>query len=116
MTRFVWMCLVFLVVGAETVTGQTLIGFGRNKIQYSDFQWRILQTEHFDIYYYPQMGDLAERAAFWAEESYDYLSNKLNYEIDRRTPLIFYSSHLHFQQTNVSPFFMPEGVAGFLNL
>ncbi|HEX9828694.1 MAG TPA: BamA/TamA family outer membrane protein, partial [Bacteroidota bacterium] len=28
-------------------------------------------------------------------------------------PLIFYSSHLHFQQTNVTPGFLPEGIGGF---
>jgi hypothetical protein len=108
-----WIALILIVFVADPAAGQTLTGFGRNKIQYSGFDWHILQTEHFDVYYYPEMRELAERGANWAEESYDHLSNKLNYEIDRRIPLIFYSSHLHFQQTNVSPYFLPEGVAGF---
>jgi Tol biopolymer transport system component len=87
--------------------------FGRNKVQYTDFQWQILKTEHFDIYYYPEMEELAERGAFFAEESYAYLENKFNFTINRRIPLIFYSSHLHFQQTNVTPGHIPEGVGGF---
>ena len=28
--------------------------FGRNKVQYEKFQWRVLKTEHFDIYFYPE--------------------------------------------------------------
>ena len=28
--------------------------FGRNKVQYDTFDFRILKTEHFDIYYYPE--------------------------------------------------------------
>ncbi|HEX7070332.1 MAG TPA: hypothetical protein VF190_05985, partial [Rhodothermales bacterium] len=28
--------------------------FGRNKIQYADFDWHVLKTEHFDVYYYPE--------------------------------------------------------------
>ena len=28
--------------------------FGRNKIQYEEFDWRILKTDHFHIYYYQQ--------------------------------------------------------------
>ncbi len=87
--------------------------FGRNKIQYTDFNWHILKTDHFDIYYYPEMEELAEQGANFAEEAYRYLENKFNFTINRRIPLIFYSSHLHFQQTNVTPSFIPEGVGGF---
>ncbi|NQV73350.1 hypothetical protein HQ496_09515, partial [bacterium] len=25
--------------------------FGRNKIQYEDFDWQVMKTDHFDIYY-----------------------------------------------------------------
>jgi len=87
--------------------------FGRNKVQYTDFQWHVLKTEHFDIYFYPEMKDLAERGALVAEESYRKLEQRFNHNISSRIPLIFYSSHLHFQQTNVTPGFIPEGVGGF---
>ncbi len=88
-------------------------GFGRNKIQYTDFNWQVLQTEHFDIYYYPEMEELAGKGAAFAEEGFHDLQTKFNHSIRRRIPLIFYSSHLHFQQTNVTPGFIPEGVGGF---
>jgi hypothetical protein len=26
--------------------------FGRNKVQYSSFDFKVLHTEHFDVYYY----------------------------------------------------------------
>ena len=87
--------------------------FGRNKVQYTDFDWHILKTEHFDIYYYPEMKDLAERGAFFAEESYNVLEQKFSHNVLNRVPLIFYSSHLHFQQTNITSGFVPEGVGGF---
>lgn len=87
--------------------------FGRNKVQYTDFEWRVLKTDHFDIYYYPEMKDLAERGAFIAEESYKEFEQKFNHNVQNRIPLIFYSTHHHFQQTNVTPGFIPEGVGGF---
>lgn len=87
--------------------------FGRNKVQYTQFEWQILKTEHFDIYFYPEMRDLAERGAAFAETAYAQLEQKFNHNIANRIPLIFYSSHLHFQQTNVTPGFIPEGVGGF---
>lgn len=87
--------------------------FGRNKVQYTEFEWKVLKTEHFDIYYYEEMAELAQRGAFFAEESYKMLEQRYNHNIANRIPLIFYSSHLHFQQTNVTPGFIPEGVGGF---
>ncbi|MEK9139125.1 MAG: hypothetical protein AAB393_18550, partial [Bacteroidota bacterium] len=87
--------------------------FGRNKVQYTDFEWHVLKTEHFDIYYYPEMKNLAERGAFFAEEAYKHLEVKFNHSLNNRVPLIFYSSHLHFEQTNTTGGFIPEGVGGF---
>ncbi len=103
--------LIF-VLSASTASAQFFY-FGRNKVQYTDFEWHVLRTEHFDIYYYPEMKELAERGAFFAEESYKLLEVKFNHTLNKRVPLIFYSSHLHFQQTNTTRGFIPEGVGGF---
>jgi hypothetical protein len=105
-----YLCLSFLV--AEVALAQFYY-FGRNKVQYTEFEWKVLKTEHFDIYYYEEMAELAQRGAYFAETSYKLLEQKFNHNITNRIPLIFYSSHLHFQQTNVTPGFIPEGVGGF---
>ncbi|MCZ6757010.1 MAG: BamA/TamA family outer membrane protein [Bacteroidetes bacterium] len=87
--------------------------FGHNKIQYDDFDWQVLQTDHLDIYYYPEMLELAEHGAFFAEEAYSELQNRFNFSLNHRIPIVFYSSNLHFKQTNVTPGFIPDGVGGF---
>jgi Tol biopolymer transport system component len=87
--------------------------FGRNKVQYDKFDWRVLRTDNFDIYYYNETEEIAEIGAYYAEEIYDELKVKLNHVVTRRVPLIFYNTHLHFQQTNTTPGFIPEGVGGF---
>ena len=104
--------LLFFLILPSTLCAQFFY-FGRNKVQYTDFEWHVLKTDHFDIYYYPEMKDLAERGAFFAEESYRALEVKFNHSLNTRVPLIFYSSHLHFQQTNTTGGFIPEGVGGF---
>lgn len=110
-------CLVFSVVvlWASTQPAGAQYGyyFGRNKIQYEDWDWHILKTEHFDIYYYPEMTELAEYGAHFAEEVYKELQNRFRTSINRRIPLIFYSSNIHFKQTNITPGFIPDGVGGF---
>lgn len=94
-------------------TGFSQYYFGRNKIQYDHFDWKIMRTEHFDVYFYPEMQELAEIGAAIAEKAYRKLESKLNHNIPNRIPLIFYSNHLHFQQTNTIPSLIPEGVGGF---
>lgn len=104
---------LFLLVLLAEVGSAQFYYFGRNKVQYTEFEWKVLKTEHFDIYYYQEMAELAQRGAYFAEESYKLLEQKFNHNITNRIPLIFYSSHLHFQQTNITPGLIPEGVGGF---
>jgi len=87
--------------------------FGRNKVQYDQFDWKIIRTEHFNIYYYGEMGEIAEIGAVYAEEIYDELKVRMNTIVTRKIPLIFYNTSNHFQQTNTTPGFIPEGVGGF---
>lgn len=104
--------VLFLLLCASTAWAQ-LFYFGRNKVQYTDFEWHVLKTPRFDIYYYPEMKDLAERGAAFAEEAFRDFEQKFNHTLADRVPLIFYSSHLHFEQTNTTGGFIPEGIGGF---
>ena len=90
-----------------------LYRFGKNKVQYDEFSWRKMATPHFDVYFYPEEEELAAYASRMAEEGYYDLSRKLGHSVERRIPLIVYSSHVYFEQTNVIPGLLPEGVAGF---
>jgi WD40 repeat protein len=90
--------------------------FGKNKVQYEDFDWRIIETDHFQVYYYPGERQLAMDAAQMAERGYHRLSRVLAYEIKRTIPLVVYASHSDFQQTNISLSLIDEGVGGFTEL
>ena len=65
---------VFLAVAAtffvvpDSASGQY---FGRNKVQYDDFDFSTLRTEHFDIYYYPVESEAVEDAARMSERWYE---------------------------------------------
>ncbi len=104
--------IFFLTIISSTSFAQ-LYFFGRNKVQYEKFDWKILKTDHFDIYYYDQMLETAEIGAEYAEEAYSEYKVKFNNVVTRRIPLIFYNTHIQFQQTNTTPGFIPEGVGGF---
>ena len=102
--------LLFLLTA---VSSHAQYYFGQNKIQYTRFDWQILNTEHFNIYFYPEEIEVAEAAAQLAEDSYDFLQKKFNHTVDKKIPFIVYSSPVFFEQTNVIPGLLPENVAGF---
>ncbi|NIR42413.1 MAG: BamA/TamA family outer membrane protein [Gemmatimonadetes bacterium] len=104
---------IFIAIGvvgtAAPAQGQY---FGRNKVRYEDFDFQVLKTAHFDIYFYPGERAAVERAARMAERWYVRLSRLLNHQFDRRQPLILYASHPHFRQTNVLQGTVGPGTGG----
>jgi Tol biopolymer transport system component len=87
--------------------------FGKNKIMYESFAWRIYKSPHFDIYYYPEEEPQLEQVVSYAESQYTRLSQVLDHEIPFRINLIIYRTHVEFEQTNISLGFIPEYVAAF---
>lgn len=86
--------------------------FGRNKVQYDRFDFKYIQTENFDIYYYPQKEEVIWDIGRMTERWYHRLSQLFDHEFDERKPIIFYADDADFQQTNVIRSFIGEGVGG----
>src|SRR5688572_11411249 len=87
--------------------------FGRNKVHYDRLDFRLLQTEHFDIYYYEEEEAATRHAARMAERWYTRFSRLLDHRFAQRQPLILYASHPHFTQTNLTASSPGEGTGGF---
>ncbi len=96
------------VLAAQPAQGQY---FGRQKVQYEDFDWQVLRTDHFSIYHYPGTETITRDAARMAERWYERLSYAFQHEFDEK-PLIFYADHPDFQQTNVISSALTEGTGG----
>jgi Tol biopolymer transport system component len=94
----------------------TAFPFGKNKVNYDRYKWRIMKTIHFDIHYPGGMEDLALKAGRIAEEGYVYISNYLRHELTDIVKLVIYPSHISFQNNNILPFLIGEGTGGFTEL
>lgn len=112
-TALIFIVLLAVYTSQSNTSFAQFVDFGKNKVQYSDFNWQTLETEHFTIYYYEGAQDLAEIGAFYAEEAYNDHQQKFKYSLTHKVPMIFYSSPLHFKQSNTTPGFIPDGVGGF---
>jgi hypothetical protein len=89
---------VLLAASASPLSAQY---FGRNKVQYEDLHFKVLKTEHFDVYYYPDEAAAAQQAGRMAERWYGRLSTILDHKLSGRQPIILYATMPQFQQTNV---------------
>jgi Tol biopolymer transport system component len=84
--------------GADPLAAQY---FGQNKVQYRTFDFKVVQTEHFEVYFYEQEHAAALDAARMAERAYARLSRVLHHQFQGRKPIILYASQSDFQQTNI---------------
>ncbi|HET7790836.1 MAG TPA: BamA/TamA family outer membrane protein [Gemmatimonadales bacterium] len=110
-----WVPVVGLAMAVAAVTPGAARAqyFGQNKVQYRTFQFKIIETEHFDVYYYDAERAAALDAARMAERAYARLSRILHHQFQGRKPIILYASHSEFQQTNaLGPDDISEGVEG----
>jgi hypothetical protein len=103
--------LIFAWVALGTIPAYAQY-FGRNKVQYQTFDFQILPTEHFDIYYYAESEEKIHDVARMAERWYERHRRTFVRELRDRKPLIFYANDTDFQQTNVIGGFIGEGVGG----
>ena len=103
--------ILFLI--AEGLFAQS---FGQNKVQYKEFDWSLISSPNFDVYYYGEDTQLAEFTAEVSEEAHEQISKHLRWTLKKRVSIIVYYSHNDFQQTNVIWQYMREGIGGVTEL
>ncbi|MGQ0647048.1 MAG: BamA/TamA family outer membrane protein [Gemmatimonadaceae bacterium] len=101
-------CTVVFVTLATPLPAQY---FGRNKVQYDRFDFRILPTDHFQLYFYPAESLATADAARLAERWYARHKSLLGHEF-AANPLIFYADAPDFQQSNVIEGEISQGTGG----
>lgn len=109
MRRMALMTLGLVALGAAPLTAQY---FGQNKVQYRTFDFKVIETEHFDVYFYERERQAALDAGRMAERAYARLSRVLHHQFRARKPIILYASHTDFQQTNALSGNISEGTQG----
>jgi Tol biopolymer transport system component len=110
--RVVTLLLGALAAGALAPESLPAQYFGQNKVQYRTFDFQVLRSPHFDVYFYPEEEVAARDAARMAERWYDRLSTMLDHEFELRQPVVLYGSHPAFQQTTTLQGDIGEGTGG----
>jgi len=60
--------VIFIYLLEPVYVFPQFVDFGKNKVMYSNFDWYVLNTEHFNLYYYKEAKELAEK---WGKDHPD---------------------------------------------
>ncbi len=114
MSRFrqtFWLgALILFMFGAQPSQAQY---FGRNKVQYDNFEFKQFDSEHFTFYFYDESEEAVKDAARMAERWYERHSHLYLRQFDEKKPIILYANDADFHQTNTINASLGEGVGGF---
>ena len=86
--------------------------FGRNKVQYEQFDFRVFETPHFRLHFYPEEEVAARDMARMAERWETRLSALFSRRLTKRKPVLIYANQPDFQQTNAVGGQLTEGTGG----
>ncbi len=97
MKKILFSLFICLSIGTHPVTAQY---FGRNKPYYGKFDFKVNNTEHFEIYEYLNNPEKVRELAAAAEMWYKMHQQVLKDTIKTKNPMLIYNDHPGFQQTN----------------
>jgi len=75
--------------------------FGKNRIQYRNFDWKIVRTSNFEIYYYQDGTQIANLTAQYAESEFDRITELLGYTPYNRIKIFLFNSPQELAQSNI---------------
>jgi hypothetical protein len=111
-TRLLPVCLAIAASIALLPANSAAQYFGRNKVQYEHFDFRIFETPHFRLHFYPEEEDAARDMARMAERWETRLSSLFARQLTKRKPILIYANQPDFQQTNAVGGQLTEGTGG----
>jgi hypothetical protein len=91
----------FLFVSFQAKAQYIAETFGKNRIQYRQFNWQYLSGDNFDVYYYDARKAVAQNALEFLEAEFDRITDLIGYPPYFKTKVFLYNSLADLRQSNV---------------
>lgn len=101
---YIYILVMLCSFSPRIVFGQaqgTQTDFGKNRVQYKDFQWFYYRSPHFDTYYYKDGKELGAMVGKIAEQNLKQLEDILDYKLEGRIKILSYNKFSDLKQTNL---------------
>ncbi|MBW3545446.1 MAG: tolB protein precursor, partial [Bacteroidetes bacterium] len=86
--------------------------FGRNKVSYRSFDFKVAESPHIELYHYFEGDSMVKELLRQSEKWYQMHQEVLSDTISFKNPLIFYQNHADFQQTTAISGSISVGTGG----
>lgn len=95
-----------LLLTASQLSGQFFYGyrqdFGKNRVQYTQFDWVFYRFERYDVYFYTRNDELAAQVARMADVQLARVENLLDAPLDERVQILVFNNLSDLKQSNVN--------------
>jgi hypothetical protein len=96
---FLLLCMIS--AGVYPLHGQGLrVEFGKNVVQYKDFEWYYYNTKNFNAYYYTGGRELALYTVTEGERFLKEIETRLDFPLGKKITFVIYNSYSDFRQSN----------------
>ena len=101
--RLVTLCVLIIFSSgakAQFYNGSNMT-FGKNRVQFGQFDWSYYKFENYDTYFYKNGKELAQFAARYAQEQIPMIENKMESGLDKRIQFIVFNNLTDLKQSNI---------------
>ncbi|MBF8963459.1 hypothetical protein I0P70_09390 [Pontibacter sp. FD36] len=99
--RLLLLFLCCVAAGEVAMAQPNVQTFGRSRIQYKNFDWKLYSTQNFNIYFYAGGDQSARNAAEYAERELKRITSFIGYYPYSKITLIVYNSMTDLKQSNI---------------
>ncbi|MFZ4706386.1 MAG: hypothetical protein ACOYMF_10310 [Bacteroidales bacterium] len=77
------------------------MSFGKNRVQYNDFQWTYFKFTGFDVYFYLNGKELATHTARYAKENIPEIGRRLQGTLNEKIDFVIFNNLTDLKQSNI---------------
>ncbi|MBK8443699.1 MAG: hypothetical protein IPL35_09930 [Sphingobacteriales bacterium] len=97
-----WLLLMaWLWCGTAVQAQHFQTNFGKNRVQYHDYEWSFYESDNFLVYFYQGGQDLAKYTLAVAETAVPLIESKLEHRLSSKIELLVYHNNSDLRQTNI---------------
>lgn len=100
-TRLLSLLIPCLLAATSLLAQPNRDTFGKSRIQYKNFDWKLYSTQNFNVYFYKGGQLEAESAAIYAEKELKRVTSLIGYYPYSKVTLILYNSPTDRLQSNI---------------
>src|SRR5688572_26777085 len=100
-TRLLLLFVCCILSGAALQAQPGRDPFGKSRIQYKNFDWKLYNTQNFNLYFYKGGDQTAKDAADYAERELKRITSLIGYYPYSKITLILYNSPTDLRQSNI---------------